>query len=288
MEMGASEHVREALLLEGGGIVSLVGAGGKTSLMYRLARELAGSGQTVLTTTTTRIYPPLADQCAICILAPTAERILEQAAGTLGQHRHIAAASGRIDESGKLAGLAPEEIDRLQASRVFDWILVEADGAAGRPLKAPAAHEPVIPSGSGWLVGMIGLRAIGKPLTDRWVFRAEAFARITGLAPGATVSEEAVAAAFTHRRGILKGAPADCCCLAFLNQADAPDRRAAGLRIGELLGRIDCAPLRRMVVGHVLDDPPVTALFDRSGWRLQRVSDTNSANPCTTTGAGPC
>ncbi|MCK7504559.1 MAG: hypothetical protein MZV70_11045 [Desulfobacterales bacterium] len=48
----------DALLLHGGGVVSLVGAGGKTSLMYRLARELAGTGQAVLTTTTTRIYPP--------------------------------------------------------------------------------------------------------------------------------------------------------------------------------------------------------------------------------------
>ncbi len=208
-----SHGLADALLLAGGGIVSLVGAGGKTSLMYRLAHELAGSGRTVLTTTSTRIYPPAADQCALCILAPTAEGILERAARALKKHRHITAAAGRNPDSGKLSGLAPEEIDRLGSSRVFDWIIVEADGAAGRPLKAPAAHEPVIPSGSGWVVGMVDLQAVGNPLADQWVFRPEVFARITGLAPGAAITEESVAACLAHRSGVMKGKPAACCCL---------------------------------------------------------------------------
>jgi probable selenium-dependent hydroxylase accessory protein YqeC len=253
----------ESLLLSGGGVVSLVGAGGKTSLMYRLARELDRSGQTVLTTTTTRIYPPTADQCAVCILAPTAERILEQATGMLGERRHITAASGRMNETGKLAGLPIDEIERLQASRVFDWIIVEADGAAGRPLKAPAAHEPVIPPCSGWLVGMIGLMAVGRPLTDRWVFRPEAFAQISGLAPGARISAEAVAASLVHEQGVLKGAPSDCVRLVFLNQADAPDRKAAGLRIAAILGQTSGSRIQRTIVGQVQGDPPVANAIDR-------------------------
>ena len=259
-----SHGLADALLLAGGGMVSLVGAGGKTSLMYRLARELVGSGRTVLTTTSTRIYPPAANQCAFCILAPTAEGILERAIRAMKEHRHITAAAGRDPESGKLSGLAPEEIDRLRSSRVFDWIIVEADGAAGRPLKAPAAHEPVIPSGSGWVVGMAGLQAVGNPLNDQWVFRPEVFARITGLAPGAAITAEAVAACLAHRSGVLKGAPADCRCLAFLNRADGAERRAAGLRIADLLGRIDDAPIQRTIVGRVLDDPPVSDVFDRN------------------------
>jgi probable selenium-dependent hydroxylase accessory protein YqeC len=259
-----SHGLADALLLAGGGMVSLVGAGGKTSLMYRLAHELAGSGRTVLTTTSTRIHPPTPNQCALCILAPTADGILKQAARPLRQYRHIAAAAGRDPESGKLSGLAPEEIDRLEASRAFDWIIVEADGAAGRPLKAPAAHEPVIPSGSGWVVGMVGLQAVGNPLTEQWVFRPEVFSRITGLAPGAAITEEAVAAALAHRSGVLKGASADSRCMAFLNRADSSGRRAAGRRIADLLGRIGDAPIQRTVVGRVLDDPPVADVFDRS------------------------
>lgn len=259
---GEGERLPEALGLEGGGVVSLVGAGGKTSLMYRLARELAGAGQSVLTTTTTHIHPPAAEQCALCILAPTAEEILARAAGALGAHRHITAAAGRAGESGKLRGLAPEEVDRLQAARVFDWIIVEADGAAGRPIKAPAGHEPVIPAGTGWLVGLVGLAALGRPCVDQWVFRPAAFARLTGLAPGAAVTAEAVAAVLGHGLGVLKGAPARSRCLAFLNQADGPDRRAAGARIAGLVRQAGGAPIRRVVIGRALHEVPVSAVFD--------------------------
>jgi probable selenium-dependent hydroxylase accessory protein YqeC len=251
-----------ALLLEGGGVVSLVGAGGKTSLMYRLAAELAGGGQTVLTTTTTHIYPPAAAQCAVCILAPTADQVLAAAAGRLAEHRHITAAAGRVDASGKLLGLAPAEIDRLRTARVFDWIIVEADGAAGRPLKAPGGREPVIPACTGWVVGLIGLAALGRPLTEQWVFRPEFFARITGLALGAAVTAEAVAALFAHAHGLLKGAPALSRGLAFMNQADTPERRAAGDRIAALIKRAGGSRLRRAIVGQVLGEPPVSAVFD--------------------------
>ena len=262
---GLSNRLREALLLEKGGVVSLVGAGGKTSLMFRLARELSEEGDRVLTTTTTRMYAPAADQSPGYILAPTAEEILDRAAPFMRKLRHVTAAAGPLGEQGKLSGLAPEVIDRLQTSRVFDWIIVEADGAAGRPLKMPAVHEPVIPSCTGWLVGTVGLSALGQPSTDQWVFRPEQFARITGLAAGATVSEEAVAAALGHAQGILKGAPIGCRCLAFLNQADVPGGRAAGFRIADLLKQHGASRIHRTIVGQALGEPPVSAVFDLSG-----------------------
>jgi len=252
-------------MLDAGGVISLVGAGGKTSLMFRLARELSAEGETVLTTTTTRISMPGQGQSRCVILADTAEKILERAAQKLNEHRHITAAARLSADSGKLAGFTPETVDRLRASQVFDWIIVEADGAAGRPLKAPAEHEPVIPSCSGWLVGVVGLRALGQPLTDQWVFRAEMFSRITGLSPGTAVTEEAIAAALVHAQGALKGAPGKCRCLAFLNQADAPGANAAGLRIAGLLKRRGGSRIQRTIVGQVLGEPPIAAVFDLPG-----------------------
>jgi probable selenium-dependent hydroxylase accessory protein YqeC len=260
-----SDRLRDALLLKDGGVVSLVGAGGKTSLMFRLARELSRKGERVLTTTTTRIHAPTAEQSPACILAVTAEEILERAAPVLSLHRHITAAAGLSADPGKLVGLTPEMVDRLRASQLFDWIIVEADGAAGRPLKAPAEHEPVIPSSSGWLVGMVGLRALGTPLTDQWVFRAEMFSRITGLPLGMAVTEEAITTALAHERGVLKDAPGECRCLAFLNQADAPGANVAGLRIAGLLKRLGSSRIQRTIVGHVLGETPIAAVFDLSG-----------------------
>jgi len=260
-----SERLREALLLEGRGVVSLVGAGGKTSLMFRLARELCREGARVLTTTTTRIHAPTLEQSPACILGVTAEEILERAAPALSVHRHITAAAGLSADPGKLAGLAADTVDRLRASQAFDWIIVEADGAAGRPLKAPAEHEPVIPPSTGWLVGVVGLSALGKPLTAQWVFRTEMFSRITGLSPGAVITEEAIASALTHARGALKGAPGGCRCFVFLNQADEPGAEAAGLRIAGLLKRGGGSRIQRTIVGRALGEPPIAAVLDLSG-----------------------
>lgn len=257
-----SNRLRDALLLETGGVITLVGSGGKTSLMFRLARELSGEGGRVLTTTTTRIHVPTAAQSPECILAASVEEILERAAEALSRNRHITVAAGRSADADKLAGLAPEAIERLRAAQICDWIIVEADGAAGRPLKAPADYEPVIPSCTEWLVATAGLRGLNKPLTDQWVFRAEVFARITGLPPGAAVTEQAIAAALAHEQGVLKGAPGGCRRLVFLNQADEPREKDAGLRIAGLLRQLGGSRIQRTIVGQVLGEPPVSAVFD--------------------------
>jgi probable selenium-dependent hydroxylase accessory protein YqeC len=256
------DRLRDALLLEERGVVSLVGAGGKTSLMFRLARELSLEGERVLTTTTTRMCAPSAEQSPGYVLAATAEEILELVVPALAKHRHVTVGAGLIADQRKLAGLTPEVIDRLQALQVCDWILVEADGASGRPLKAPADHEPVIPASTGWLVGMVGMHAVGKPLTDQWVFRAARFAAITGLQPGRAVTEEAIAAALGHAQGILKGAPAGCRRLAFLNQADTAGGKEAGIRIAGLLKELCASRIDRTIVGQALGEPPISAVFD--------------------------
>ena len=102
--------LREGLMLEGGGVVSLVGGGGKTSLMFKLAHELASAGQTVLTTTTTKILEPSQDQSSCLILAGSVPSLLERADDMLIKHLHLTAAAAKLPESGKLCGFRPETI----------------------------------------------------------------------------------------------------------------------------------------------------------------------------------
>ena len=116
----------------GGGIISLVGAGGKTSLMFRLARELSEKGDPVLTTTTTRICAPGESQSDKVIVGGSLDEIRKQAVAHLKRHRHLTAAAGLLEDQGKLIGLAPETVDALGESGLFRWIIAEADGA-GRP-----------------------------------------------------------------------------------------------------------------------------------------------------------
>ncbi len=266
-----SHRLRDALLLEGGGgVVCLVGAGGKTSLMYRLAGELAADGAKVLTTTTTRIFEPTPEQSPGCVMGTSADDILDRAGGMLQKHRHITAAAGKSSPAGKLTGLPPETIAGLYTSGVFDWIIVEADGAAGRPLKAPAGHEPVIPASTGWLVGMVGLSAVGQSLGEEWVFRSDIFSALTGLPPGAEVTAEAVAGVLLHEFGIMKGAPRRCRRLVWLNQADSDGRKAAGLRVLRSIQSSGPSRIQRVITGQVQGEPPVCgvhdlAIFEQSG-----------------------
>lgn len=246
-------------------MVSLVGSGGKTSLMFRLAAELAAGGDSVLTTTTTRIRRPREEQSRCLIVSGRVAEVLARAEALPGAERHLTAAAGVDADPQKLIGFAPGDVDRLAAAGVFRWVIVEADGARGLPLKAPAAHEPVIPQSTGWLVAVVGLSGLGRPLTGERVFRPEAFARLSGLAPGAPIDAAAVAAVLAHPEGVMQGAPGGCRRVAFLNQADTPGHVACALRIAEALRQGPRGGLERVVCGRLEAGPPVAAVRDLGG-----------------------
>jgi probable selenium-dependent hydroxylase accessory protein YqeC len=256
---------RDSLLLSGGGIVSLVGAGGKTTLLFRLAKELAAAGESVLTTTTTKILMPAAAQSTSVIIASDPNEILHRTEALGTTANHVTAAAGQDLATGKLTGFGSDAIEIFRKSGRFRWILVEADGASRRPLKAPAGHEPVIPSATGWVVAVVGLDAIGKPLTDEWVFRPERYTRLTGIPLGSPVTLESVSTALLHESGIMKGCPPEARRFVFLNKADREDRRIAGRRIAEILRTTSRGTLAGILMGCAADTEAETECFPAAG-----------------------
>ena len=252
--------IESILCREPRGVLSLTGAGGKTSLMFHLARLLASSGAKVLTTTTTKIFPPTAEQSETVLIAADPAEIVRQAATCLGASRHLTAATARQADTGKLVGFAPEAIATFAASSLFDWILVEADGSARRPLKAPAGHEPVIPAVTTVLVSVAGLEVLGQPLTEEKVFRSELAGQLMGLAAGEIVTEAALVRLIAHPLGSFKGAPVNARRFIFLNQADDRKRQALGAGIAQLLGRSHPEIARALIVGQARDEVRVHSL----------------------------
>ena len=59
--------LKEALDIHPKDVISIVGAGGKTTLMFALARELSNKKGMVITTTTTKIFPPSHPIPLICL-----------------------------------------------------------------------------------------------------------------------------------------------------------------------------------------------------------------------------
>ena len=267
--------LRESLMLTDGGVVSIVGAGGKTSLMFRIARELSQAGESVLTTTTTKILMPDKDQSSRVIVSDSLGEFLSKAGMAIKDNPHITAASEVLtamvdiqpraidmDQRRKLIGFLPEFIDAVHKAGVFNWILVEADGAAGKPLKAPDPHEPVIPESTARLIGILGLDGVGKPLDNEWVFRPHRFAEITGLSEGDIVNVADCVISIMHGSGIMKGAPGGAERLVFLNKADDPDRLGVARKIAALLEKKKDAGLRRIIIGQAIHEPPVIEFRD--------------------------
>jgi probable selenium-dependent hydroxylase accessory protein YqeC len=241
-------------MLSGGGVVSLVGAGGKTRVLFRLARELADRGEAALLTTTTRMMLPAREECPSVVISPDPRAILVRAAMERGT---LFAAAAPADGPRKVRGFSPEAVDGFGCSGLRPWVLVEADGAARRPLKAPAAHEPVIPASSRWVVAVVGLDAVGRPLEEAWVFRAERFSRITGLEMGSAVSPRSVADILLHEEGLFRGCPARALRTVFLNQADVPGGLEAAKEIMDWVARQGRGRLHGIAAGHAAQPPPV-------------------------------
>ena len=181
------------------GVTALAGGGGKTTMMYTLAGELAAQ-RTVICTTTTHILPP--DHL------PVLERVDREA---LERARCICA--GRPAAGGKLA--APEQSIGELAS-MADYVLVEADGSRGLPVKAHLPHEPVIPEEAGLTVVLAGASGFGRPVQEA-VHR-----------PEEPVTAEHLAAALTAE-GFGD--------LIFINQAETPEEMAEARRLAALLDR---------------------------------------------------
>jgi probable selenium-dependent hydroxylase accessory protein YqeC len=107
------------------------------------------------------------------------------------------------------------------------------------------------------------MKGVGRPLTEKWVFRCNRFAGLTGLKCGQTVSPAAVARALTAGNGLFKGSPAGAQRIALLNMADRRHRLTMARRIAWLLRNAPRAERpQRVVVGRILHPEPVIETYD--------------------------
>lgn len=199
-------------------VISFVGAGGKTTSMYKLAEMLRRMNKRVLVTTTTKIYEPSPSTCQYNELI-TGELSAVQSRLVLAAVPGAVSIWGRfINSEHKLVGSLPDEIDVITQSGIFDYILVEADGAKGKAIKAPASYEPVLPASTTTLVGVIGLSVIGKKLQEENVHRSSLFCAITDSAPMDDIGEKQILALIKNPHGIFKHAPEAARRVVLLNQ----------------------------------------------------------------------
>lgn len=179
-------------------LVSIVGAGGKSTTMFALAGELAAIGSKVIVTTTTK----LAGDQIVDPICRSDDPDTVEAGLVSGEVLFVA---GEPSE-GKITGPNPDALDRIFATSSADYVIVEADGARSKSVKAPASHEPVIPSSSTVVLVVAGLDAIGQPISAV-AHRPELMARLIGAANDDVLTAEGLARVLLHPEGGMKGIP---------------------------------------------------------------------------------
>jgi probable selenium-dependent hydroxylase accessory protein YqeC len=214
----------EQLGLSAGSMLCIVGAGGKTSLLYHLSRELRAAGVKVLATSTTHLSSrPLPEGF---------RRILFESPETCAAEVDQAYRAGLIPalmrgrEGERFKGLPPDDITDLVRRGIANVVLVEADGARTASFKIPRDHEPVIPRGTTHMTIVVGLDALEQPIDGKTCFHPEMFAPLA--TPGDILMPELARELLYADGGYLRYAGEGLRISIVINKADDDDGKRRG------------------------------------------------------------
>jgi molybdenum cofactor cytidylyltransferase len=256
-------RLTDALRLVPGQTVAFTGAGGKSAAVRRLAQELSPEIR-VLVTTTTRLGKEQ-DTLAAHHVVLTDERPLPDLPAALRAHRSLLVTGGLLEAEGKWTAPPPEfDLSALREAAVQAGavLLIEADGARGRSLKAPAEHEPALPEFVDQVVPIAALDALGQPIDSPVVHRPERLAELLGQPPQQLILPEHLARALGDPHGGLKGVPPAAAVRVLLNKCEQEDRLVAGREVAaRLLG--GPSAILSVLLASLEADPPVREVHGR-------------------------
>jgi len=201
--------------------IAIVGAGGKTTALFQLARQIDGLAWVTTTTHLGTDQMGLADRHFV---VQDDDEFLTD----LLKQQKVTLITGPFTLDNRVRSLAPEQLElmRHHADGEKISILIEADGSRSIPLKAPGEHEPPIPAWVTHAIVVVGLSVLGKPFTPQWVYRPELFAQLTGLEEGAPVTIDTISGMLVQPQGGLKNMPLQAQKVALFNQADSAEIQA--------------------------------------------------------------
>lgn len=205
-------------------VVSVVGGGGKTSLIFGLAEEFLRVGKKVIVTTTTHMrYEPE------CPFAESAD--LKVVQKNLYQYGYTVV--GTFDEMNKKIGhVSDEKLSELK--KTADILLIEADGSKGLPLKVPESWEPALWTGSDVVIGVVGMDALGKRIGEI-CHRPEKTAAFLNKSLEDYIEEKDIVRIVESKDGMRKNVQENCKYYVFLNKTDIPGKMKAAETICRML-----------------------------------------------------
>jgi probable selenium-dependent hydroxylase accessory protein YqeC len=250
MYRGESNNLLSALKLTGG-VVSLIGAGGKKTTMYELASLFDGR---VALTSTSHMFEY--DEAQVDVVTVDRNTPLK-----FSFDARVVAYAGLTDTPNRVGGLMPSQIETIWRKGKYDLVVIKADGARSRLIKAPADHEPLIPDFTQLVLPIISGLVIGQPLTSSIAHRVDLLTETLDLEVGDIIKPLHLAKLLSSPNGSLQGTK-NIRVIPIINMVDDARIEAACIEAALIafsltnrFDRIILAQLKHSKVVKVIDRP---------------------------------
>ena len=191
-----------------GACVALIGGGGKTALLHKIADELSQKFPSVLQTSITKTAFNKHDNPLIFSNVDQIKFVKRNPLFLIGE---------KIDDN-KLKGITASELDQIR--RFFNVTIFECDGARNKPLKAHTEYDPVVPKSATHVIIIIGADVVNTKISDGLVHRPELFCRKWNVALGTRLDIDFIVEIVSTKRGYHEKIKHDDEISYFVNKAD--------------------------------------------------------------------
>ncbi|MFL0267084.1 selenium cofactor biosynthesis protein YqeC [Candidatus Clostridium radicumherbarum] len=226
-------------------VISIVGAGGKSTLMYTLAQELRQDYKCLITTTT-KIYLPYKEQFDYMAVGIEEFNRLKH-----NPNKGIYVYGSSINDENKLIGVNPAELEIDVPN--FQYLLIEADGSKRKSIKGWNNTEPVVLNTTTNTIGVISIEAIGNKINEVNVFRVKEFLNITNAAENDTITEANIVSLIFHKYGLFKNSTGEK--ILFINKVENEEQWKTAEKLIDRILRENMKHLiiDKIIVGSLLE-----------------------------------
>ncbi len=224
------------------GFISLVGAGGKKTLMYALSKFIKGR---VALSSSTRMYK-YDDNMVDKIADIGSEKDFE-----LSCLDRVVAFQKESDKEGRVEGLSSKELDSVWLSKKFDFLICKADGARAKLIKCPNDDEPIIPKSCDLIVPIVSIKVLGERLTPRIAHRVDKLCELWLDSPGCLITKKHIVGLMVSENGFLKNSD-ERKILPLINMVDSQEELEDAVEIAEMVLE-NTQRFNKVVIGSMLE-----------------------------------
>ena len=229
-------------------IITIIGAGGKTSLMFS-ASSLLRNDYKVLVTTTTHIYIPDNNLYDKIIMLTHFEN--ENYNNILQNNKNgVYVIGSHIVNNSKIKGLTFNMLDKI--TPYFDVVIIEGDGSKEKSLKGWNDNEPVIYPKTTKTIGIVDISSIGIDINEENIHRVDKFLEIINDYSNNKVNIEHLEKLILNEKGLFKFSKGEK--ILFINKVEDINKRKNALNIIKDIKNENQSYIDKFVYGSIFNN----------------------------------